>query len=58
MGHLASKANIPRDLVDRFLLQETIGIWRAERTDADIESELHFAAETIDPDTDFEFMRP
>jgi len=54
----AVAAKIPRDLIGRFLLQEAIELWRAERTVADIESELRFAAETLDPDTDFEFMRP
>jgi len=54
----ATEAKIPRDLVGRYLLQEAIDIWRSERTESDIESELRFAAETLDPDTDFEFMRP
>jgi hypothetical protein len=54
----ASEANVPRDLIGRLLLQEAIEIWRSERTNADIESELRFAVETLDPDTDFEFMRP
>lgn len=54
----AEGAGIPRDLVGRFLVQEAIGIWRAERCWQDIASELEFIAANLDPDTDHEFMRP
>ena len=54
----AAEAEVPRDVVGRLLLQEAIEIWRADRADADIENELRFAADHLDPDVDFEFMRP
>ena len=51
-------ANIPADVVGRMLFQEAIEIWKRERSLADIESELKFVAENLDPDSDFVFMRP
>jgi len=54
----AAAARVPGDVVGRLLLEQTIAIWRAHRADADIQSELRFTADHLDPDTDFEFMRP
>ncbi len=54
----AAAQKIPRDVVGRLLVQEAIEIWKAERSLSDIESELKFVVESLDPDTDFEFMRP
>jgi len=54
----AARAKVPSDVVGRLLLQETIEIWRISRSNADIENELRFTADHLDPDTDFEFMRP
>jgi hypothetical protein len=54
----AETQKIPRDVVGRLLVQEAIEIWKAERSLSDIESELTFVLETLDPDVDFEFMRP
>ena len=54
----AENQKIPRDVIGRLLVQEAIEIWKVERSLSDIESELKFVVETLDPDTDFEFMRP
>ncbi|MBW2292807.1 MAG: hypothetical protein JRG94_10920 [Deltaproteobacteria bacterium] len=54
----AAEQKIPRDVVGRLLVQEAIEIWKLERSISDIESELKFVVESLDPDTDFEFMRP
>lgn len=54
----AAEQKIPRDVVGRLLVQEAIEIWKLERSISDIESELKFVVESLDPDIDFEFMRP
>lgn len=54
----AAEKDIPADLVGRSLLNEVIEIYRQSRSYDDIASELHFVADNLDPDTDFEFMRP
>ncbi len=63
-GHIAAmlseaaEKNIPADVVGRALLNQVIEIYRKTRSNDDISSELHFVADNLDPDTDFEFMRP
>ncbi|MFN3233073.1 MAG: hypothetical protein ACE363_13090 [Alphaproteobacteria bacterium] len=54
----ARQGNVPTDLVGRELLQQVIEIFRLERSNDDIASELTFTAENLDPDTEFTFMRP
>jgi len=54
----AAEKNIPADIVGRTLLNEVIEIYRRTRSNDDISSELRFVADNLDPDTDFEFMRP
>lgn len=54
----AREAGVPDDVVGRLLVQEAIGIWRRHRELRDISSELEFIAGSLDPETDFEFMRP
>lgn len=46
------------DIVCRTMLQELTGKWLEKRSLADVQSELRFVADSLDPDTDFEFMRP
>ena len=54
----ARDGQVPSDVVGRLLVQEAITIWKQERGLADISKELEFIASSLDPDTDFEFMRP
>ena len=53
-----SENGIPEDLVGRLLVSAAIGIWRNSRSVEDIASELEFAIENLDPDTEYAFMRP
>ena len=48
----------PPDSVARALLGVVVEVYRAERSTDDIRRELEFVAEHLDPDDDFEFMRP
>jgi hypothetical protein len=52
------EAGIPRDVLGRFLLTELTTLWLETRSCEDVASELQFTAESLDPDRDFEFMRP
>lgn len=54
----AQEAKVPLDVLGRMLVQEAIGMWTQERDWRDIARELAFVAESLDPDTDHEFMRP
>jgi len=54
----AAQANVPDDVVGRLLINKAIEIWSRARDWRDIERELGFIAENLDPDTDFTFMRP
>jgi hypothetical protein len=54
----AQTARIPKDVVGRALLAQLIEFWLEDRNWQDVASELRFTADSIDPDTDFEFMRP
>ena len=46
------------DVLGRALLNEIISFWRETRSWTDVAEELRFTADSLDPDTDFEFMRP
>ena len=54
----AQTAKVPRDVVGRALLAQLIECWLEDRNWQDVASELRFTADSLDPDTDFEFMRP
>ncbi|MAG29294.1 MAG: hypothetical protein CL908_00175 [Deltaproteobacteria bacterium] len=54
----AEAARIPKDIVARTLLARIVECWREDRSWEDVASELRFTADSLDPDTDFEFMRP
>ncbi len=51
-------AGIPRDVIGRLLLGELTALWLKTRTVEDVASELQFTLENLDPDRDYEFMRP
>ena len=46
------------DVLGRALLNEIVSFWRQSRSWNDVAEELRFTADSLDPDTDFEFMRP
>ena len=54
----ASAAKIPTDVLGRLLVHEAVELSKRERSLDDIASELKFTADGLDPDADFEFMRP
>lgn len=54
----AAAQGVPQDLVGRLLLDEILKAWRATRSLKDIESELDFVRNNLDPDEDYAFMRP
>jgi len=54
----AADAGMPADVLGRMLVQQAIEIWKSERDWRDIARELQFVADNLDPDTDYEFMRP
>ena len=49
---------VPADALGRQLLHRLIEHWRRERSVEDVAGELRFTADSLDPDADFEFMRP
>lgn len=54
----AAEARIPDDVLGRLIVQEAIDLWQSHRDWRDIANELHFIADHLDPETDYEFMRP
>ncbi len=54
----AESKGIPEDVLGRMVLSEIIELWKRRRGWKDVADELQFAAEHLDPDTDYEFMRP
>ena len=54
----ASTAGIRNDVVGRMLLDEIIALWQRERSAKDIETELRYTLENLDPDQDYTFIRP
>ena len=46
------------DVLGRALLNEIVAFWRTTRSWTDVAEELRFTADSLDPETDFEFMRP
>lgn len=53
-----SELKLSRDAVARIMLEKAIAVYREERSIEDIAAELQGAAENLDPDADFMFMRP
>ncbi len=49
---------IPGDVVGRALLARLVEEWLARRSWRDVASELVFVADSLDPETEFQFMRP
>lgn len=49
---------IPGDVVGRALLARLVEEWLARRSWRDVASELAFVADSLDPETEFHFMRP
>jgi hypothetical protein len=54
----AARGGTPADVVGRLLLEEVTALWLQSRSWRDIAAELEFHAKNLDPDSDFEFMRP
>lgn len=54
----AQTARIPKDVAGRAMLAQLVERWLEDRNWQDVASELRFTADSLDPDTDFEFMRP
>ena len=54
----AARGGTPADVVGRLLLEEVTRLWLEKRSWTDVAAELEFHAKSLDPDSDFEFMRP
>ncbi|WP_439816310.1 hypothetical protein [Zavarzinia sp. CC-PAN008] len=54
----AAAQGIPDDVLGRTLLNAALDIWKEKRKIPDIQSELQFISENLDPDAEFSFMRP
>ncbi|MEZ4331216.1 MAG: hypothetical protein R3F35_05665 [Myxococcota bacterium] len=54
----ARAEGIPTDVIGRALLARVVEGWLAERPWRDVANELAFVAESLDPETEFHFMRP
>jgi hypothetical protein len=54
----AKAAQVPDDVLGRMLVQAAIALWKESRDWRDVARELQFIADNLDPDTDYEFMRP
>ncbi len=54
----AKAQSIPADVIGRLALQEVVALWLRARPWRDVAAELEFSARSLDPDADFEFMRP
>jgi hypothetical protein len=54
----SDRAQVPRDVIGRLLLEQVVEIWLDSRSREDVARQLVFTAEHLDPDTDFTFMRP
>ena len=54
----AAERKMSSDAVARILFEQALRIWKESRSPEDIRSELLEAADHLDPDEDFIFMRP
>lgn len=54
----ANEKKMSSDAVARILFEQALRIWQESRSPEDIRAELLEAADHLDPDEDFTFMRP
>ncbi|MEP2830203.1 hypothetical protein [Parvibaculum sp.] len=54
----AAEKKISADAMARIMFEKVLHIWREARAPEDIKAELMEAADHLDPDEDFMFMRP
>jgi hypothetical protein len=54
----ANEKKMSSDAVARILFEQALRIWKESRSPEDIRAELLEAADHLDPDEDFTFMRP
>ncbi|MGX1196957.1 hypothetical protein [Parvibaculum sp. MBR-TMA-1.3b-4.2] len=54
----AAEQKISTDAMARIMFEKVLRIWRETRDPDDIMAELREAADHLDPDEDFMFMRP
>ena len=54
----AAEKKMSTDAVARILFEQALHIWKESRSPEDIRAELIEAADHLDPDEDFMFMRP
>ncbi len=54
----ARASGVPDDVIGRLVLDEVVALWKHKRTLDDIASQLKFVADNLDPDMEYEFMRP
>lgn len=54
----AAENKISTDAMARIMFEKVLRIWRETRDPEDIMAELREAADHLDPDEDFMFMRP
>jgi len=54
----ANEKKMSSDAVARILFEQALRIWKESRSPDDIRAELLEAADHLDPDEDFTFMRP
>ena len=54
----ATAAGMSDDVLGRLLLEAAVDLWRRKRSIDDIAGELGFTAENLDPDIDYNFIRP
>ncbi|ABS62504.1 conserved hypothetical protein [Parvibaculum lavamentivorans DS-1] len=54
----AAEKKLSQDAMARIMFEQALRIWRECRTPEDIRTEIMEAADHLDPDEDFMFMRP
>ena len=54
----AERERLPAESIARVMLEKVLHIHKETRSIEDIAAELTSAAENLDPDTDYTFMRP
>lgn len=54
----AAEKQISTDAMARIMFEKVLRIWRDTRSPEDIRAEIMEAADHLDPDEDFMFMRP
>ncbi|MEQ9519067.1 MAG: hypothetical protein RLN89_06465 [Parvibaculum sp.] len=54
----AAAERLPAESIARIMFEKALHIYKETRSIEDIAAELNSAAENLDPDTDYMFMRP